>query len=264
MDVRLPSVAGTFYPALEQELHAYLEQFFASRTKSSIKGENVRALISPHAGYIFSGTTAASGYFLLKGTTFNTVILLGPSHHVEFTFAALDSAAAWQTPFGTVELHREKIAKLAASGCCRIESRPFNREHSLEVQVPFLQAALKHFSLIPICCGQNLEHTSIAEAIRSVLDERTLVVVSSDLSHYMPLDAATTTDRATIAAILGMDSAKIKSTIDACGQEGIMVLNELARLQQWKAHEVDYRTSAEASPDTSAVVGYASIAYVRE
>ncbi|MEW6610448.1 MAG: AmmeMemoRadiSam system protein B [Patescibacteria group bacterium] len=262
MGIREPNVAGQFYPASREELIAELERCFhdAADAPLPLQSKKIKALIAPHAGYVYSGVVAASAYQLLE-RPYRRVILLGPSHYMGFDALALDEADGWRTPLGEVELDRETITKLSKNKYYKVFSEAFAREHSLEVQLPFLQKQLRSFKLVPLCCGQELAYQLIAGTLNTVIDADTLVVASSDLSHYQPQHIAAKKDRATIDAVLSRDPDKMKTDVDACGSEGIMILNELARLNGWQPHLVDYRTSAEASGDESAVVGYGGIVY---
>ena len=261
--VRKPNAAGGFYPADKGELTAELERCFqdAAAVPPEAQGKEVKAIIAPHAGYVYSGATAASAYQLLKNS-YRRVILLGPSHYVGFDSVALDEAQKWRTPLGEVALDKDALATLSHSRYFKILPEAFAREHSIEVQIPFLQKQLKAFSLVPLCCGQELPSVSIAMELNKIIDNATLVVASSDLSHYQPLSAARATDRESIDSILSMDQEDMRAHLDACGSEGIFILTELARQNRWQPRLVDYRTSAEVSGDESAVVGYASIVYV--
>ncbi len=262
MIVRKPNVAGQFYPANKYELIAELERCFrdAAAVPSDVHGNEIKAIIAPHAGYVYSGATAASVYQLLSHP-YRRVILLGPSHYVGIDFLALDDVDAWRTPLGEVPLDREAYATISKSAYFRTAPEAYAREHSLEVQVPFLQKQLKSFHLLPLCCGQELPSASIAMELNKIVDKDTLVVASSDLSHYQPQQIAEKIDHKTIDAILSRDQERIKMDLDACGREGIVIINELAKLNNWRPHLVDYRTSAAASGDESAVVGYASMVY---
>ncbi len=262
MEIRQPNVAGSFYPGHKNELETMVKEFFnKARTPTKFDTKKITALISPHAGYIYSGIVAASGYKLLAGKKYKNIIVLGPSHFAGFEFAALDNTEAWMTPLGTIKLNSTLINKINDGVNLKIMPQVFEQEHSLEVQLPFLQTVLNNFSFVPILCGQNLNHQAIAYAISSVINDDTLVVASSDLSHYLPLSEAGIKDKKSVQAILSLDSNKLTNNLDACGQEGIIILNELAKIKSWKAKLIDWCTSAETSGDASAVVGYASIIY---
>lgn len=260
--IRNPNVAGQFYPADKNKLTAELERCFREAKEASheLRGIGIKALIAPHAGYVYSGATAASAYQLLK-YPYRRIVLLGPSHYVGFNSVALDETEAWRTPLGEVALDHEALSALSRSEYFKVLPQAFAREHSLEVQIPFLQKQQKSFTLVPLCCGQELASQSAAMALNKIIDGDTLVVASSDLSHYQPQQIAEKRDHKTIDAILSRDQERLIMDMDACGSEGILILNELARLNNWQPHLADYRTSADASGDESAVVGYAGIVY---
>jgi MEMO1 family protein len=264
MEIRTPNVAGTFYPSDAEVLKNDLKEYFknAAPIPDGLEDKTVRALICPHAGYTYSGVAAASGYQMLRKSKCNKVILLGPSHYIGFNLAALDTYSKWTSPLGEVEVFQEENSKLIQNENFKITPEPFFKEHSLEVHLPFLQTVLKEFKFIPICYGQDLKRTEIAKSLLEIIDDNTLIVASSDLSHYMDLEIANRTDQSSIDVILSQDEKKMLGNLDACGREGILILNEIAKARSWKPYLIDHRTSAEASGDTTGVVGYTAIAYV--
>lgn len=209
--VREPAVAGLFYPKDQQELKRGVDRLLAEAKGEPVK--NLRALVCPHAGYEFSGPTAAIGYKQLVGRHFSTVILLGPSHYAAFAGAFVSTVDAYRTPLGMIRLSPKaaemaKVEPFSAHPRCRVErpgwslqsplaaapasaDTPETWEHSLEVQLPLLQSTLPEASIVPVVFGQ-VDPKKVAEKIIPFLDDQTLIVVSTDLSHFHPYDEAKT------------------------------------------------------------------------
>ena len=264
--VREPAVAGQFYPGKKAELTKMIDGFLAQ-----VKGEPIgklRALICPHAGYIYSGPTAAYAYKQLVGRDIQTVIILAPSHTAYFQGASVPDADAYRTPLGLVEISllADELAKgkpFVRAPKVRIrggrEGTPHTYEHSLEVQLPFLQKVLKDFRLVPVVFGQ-VDPQAVAGKLADRLDDKTLLIASSDLSHYKPYDEAIGIDRKCIDAIRRLDTKGIDRE-QACGRGPILTLMHLAKKKGWKVQLLDYRNSGDTAGDKSGVVGYAAIAF---
>jgi MEMO1 family protein len=260
--IREPAVAGTFYPTGKKQLsdavRHYLEQGEHSTTRP-------KAMIVPHAGYIYSGPIAGSAYRALYPlqTTIKRVILLGPSHHVAFHGLAAPQATRFKTPLGEVPVDQEALQQVIQLPQLGQHDEPHRQEHSLEVQLPFLQELLGTFSLLPLVVGQ-----SDAKSIAEVLDQlwggtETLIVVSSDLSHYLPYEEAVQMDRATSNAIVQLDSAAIPQQ-SACGQLPILGLLQLARERGVEAELIDLRNSGDTAGDKQRVVGYGAYLFAEQ
>ncbi|MBS3118088.1 AmmeMemoRadiSam system protein B [Candidatus Woesearchaeota archaeon] len=251
---RQPVVAGMFYPKNPDELKQMLSSFLEQAEEIKLK-EKLRALIVPHAGYIYSGIVAAQGYKLLTKNQFQKVILLGPSHYVAFYDAAI-ADEDFLTPLGKVKVG--EINNWIKEGLVEVSSEAHTKEHSLEVQLPFLQETLgDRFELYALVLG-TVNEAKLAKFISEKLDEDTIVVVSSDLSHYLPYNKAVLKDNQTLNNILKGDAANL----DACGRIPIKVLMHLAELKGWKPKLLDYRNSGDTAGDKGTVVGYASMAWV--
>ncbi len=280
--IRPPAVAGTFYPAQRERLREMLDQFLAEAPVICGPDRTIRAIIAPHAGYRYSGPVAGVAYKQLAGRDYNTVVLLGPSHFAHFEGGALPDVDAFATPLGEVAIankarilaQKEPYAfdppavvqaprgwtTTGTSACT-----PHTFEHSLEVQLPFLQVILKEFEIVPIVFGR-VNVNQAAEALASILDDRTLIVVSSDLSHYQPYRRACSVDQRTLQAIIQMDfdyleGLRYEPELCPCGHTGILVLLRLASRFQWEPILLDYRNSGDTSGDRSAVVGYGAVAF---
>ncbi len=260
--IRPPAVAGTFYTDRPDKLAAAVENMLDQAQDAGL--EPVRALIAPHAGYRYSGLVAASAFRQLRGGANGqrrTVYLLGPAHYVYVDSIALSPAEAFETPLGRVQQNRAAVDALLARGR-RYELHPLAHEpeHSLEVELPFLQTVLHDFDLVAMLCGQP-DVDGVAADLAGLLEPSDLVVVSSDLSHFYPYDSARALDRAMLEAVVAGDAAAAAQG-EACGLQPILILMRLAQALNWTPHLLDYRNSGDTGGDKSRVVGYGAVAYV--
>ena len=256
--------AGRFYPASRSELEQTIDSltFQAKQTRVQIPPhKQLKALILPHAGYIYSGLTAAHASLVLRENQFDKVILMGPDHRVGFNNCAISDVDAYETPLGLVSLNKD-AAKLRASSDL-FQSIPASDrvEHSLEVILPFLQRYLNEFEFIPIVMGRG-NARQLAAAIEPLLDKNTLLIVSSDLSHFLPYSEAVERDKKTINMILKLESDKLlKSSNRACGIIPILIALEMAGKYGWEPVLLHYSNSGDTAGERSQVVGYAAIAF---
>jgi len=257
--IRQPAVAGSFYPGNHKELALMLREFFQKTKKTFPAPEKIKALVVPHAGYVYSGQTAAWGYRQLPTGLENPhFVLIGPSHFSAFSGLVCSNADYWQTPMGKVE-HKtidDKKIKIMA------DSQPHQPEHSLEVQLPFLQFVYQnHFRFTAFLTGYSLNSEKAGEFFWEKYPE-SIFVFSSDLSHYLPDEEARKKDKKTIRAIIDQDKNYLSAEDNsACGREGLLILIELAKINHWQGRLVYYDTSATASGDRSGVVGYSSVIF---
>ena len=255
--VRKPAVAGMFYPADPKELRAAIDDCMAkARADGAVPP---KAVIVPHAGYVYSGPVAASAYARLaplKGTV-RRVVLLGPSHRVGFRGLALPDAESFETPLGIVPVDRQAVAALGGLPQVTVLPSAHLAEHSIEVHLPFLQTVLGTFSLVPLVVGdaEGADVEAVLEALWG--GPETLIVVSSDLSHYHSYDAARKLDAATSKAIEALDETRIDWD-DACGRTPIAGLLRVARRRGLSAHTIDLRNSGDTAGPRDRVVGYGS------
>lgn len=268
--VQGPAVAGAFYPADAQELAAVVDRLLAQAPDLGIPG--LRALVCPHAGYAFSGPVAAAAYRQVRGRDFRRAIVLGPSHYASFDGAAIPGAEACRTPLGDLRIPpgaRDWGGPIRPDPPCRVEApawakaearpTPFTYEHSVEVQLPFLQKVLPGCEVVPLLLGRT-DPAALARTLASHVDEHTLVIASSDLSHYLTYDRGRSLDQACVAAICDLDPARMARQ-EACGKGPILTLLHLARRMGWKARLLDLRSSGDAGAGRDSVVGYAAIAF---
>jgi len=257
---RTPAVAGMFYPDEATDLRREVQRFLAMAPESAPGAPTPKALIAPHAGYVYSGAIAALGYARLKPLAgrVRRVVLLGPVHRVPVRGLALPSVARFDTPLGPIEIDRDAVAQLADLPQVVVSDRAHAAEHSLEVHLPFLQQVLGQFALVPLAVGE-----ATSDEVAAVLDrlwggEETLIVVSSDLSHYLPYATARAVDRATVDTMLAL--APTLTRHQACGATVVNGLLALARRRALRVELLDLRNSGDTAGDRSQVVGYAALA----
>jgi len=248
--VRDPAVAGTFYPADPTELRRMIEGFLAA--VPAREGMLPKAIIVPHAGYIYSGPIAASAYACIRPACIRRVVLLGPSHRVLLNGVAASSASVWRTPLGDVPVE-------APPGLPVIDAA-HAEEHSLEVQLPFLKVVLGDFTLTPLVVGQATKE-EIADILASLWGgDETLIVISSDLSHYENYEIANRMDSAASQAIVDLSPAGLGSD-NACGRVPICGLLHLAKQKGMRAELIDLRNSGDTAGSRDQVVGYGAYAF---
>ncbi len=254
--VREPAVAGVFYPADPGRLAATVDEMIAVATLASRPPGRLQALLVPHAGHRFSGPTAAAGYSLMSSRPFSRVVLLGPCHRVAVRGLALPKADVFRTPLGAVRI--ERPSALTALPQVVTSDEAHAEEHSLEVQLPFMQRLLGNFTLVPLAVGRA-DPAEVAQVIESASGPDTLTVISTDLSHYLPDATARSTDRDTIERICGFEPLGHRQ---ACGATPTNGLLRHAHRHGWRPTVLAYATSADApigNPDR--VVGYLSAAF---
>ncbi|MBL4679385.1 MAG: AmmeMemoRadiSam system protein B [Pseudomonadales bacterium] len=255
-EIRRAAVAGSFYPQNKQELYSTVDTLLGERGGID---KSIKAIIVPHAGYIYSGSTAAELYKLLD-KNFSRVILMGPSHHVAFKGMATSSAKYYETPLGLIELDTEIIQAISAQTVCL--DRAHLNEHSLEVHLPFLQHHLNNFKLVPIVIG-NAKKEEVASLIERLWGgQETLILISSDMSHFLSFEDAKRVDQATSAKILSLNASLTGE--EACGCHAINGLLHLAKAKKYDISQVSLTNSGDATGDTAAnkssVVGYGAFA----
>jgi len=258
--VRNPAVAGLFYPANAQELRAQVHQFVDPVQASDFPVP--KAIIAPHAGYVYSGPIAGSVYARLKKAAgqIRRVILLGPAHRVAVRGLALPSARVFRTPLGSVTVDQDIAETLLALPQVSINDATHKEEHSLEVQLPFLQEVLGDFSLVPMVVG-DATATEVAEVLETVWGgDETLVVISSDLSHYLDYDTARALDRRTSESIESLDYENLGFD-QACGRIPVSGLLRVARKKGLHGKTIDLRNSGDTAGPRDRVVGYGAYVF---
>jgi AmmeMemoRadiSam system protein B len=259
------AVAGLFYSRNPDQLSLDIDEFIAAGRRSESAGLDgcPRAIIAPHAGYIYSGAVAGSAYATLSDyvAKIERVVLLGPPHRFPVRSIAISSAAAFETPLGRVPVDRAEVERLLAvhPTISRLDAA-FDGEHCLEVQLPFLQALLDRFTLIPMLVG-SAGADQVADLLEPYWDQdRTLIVISSDLSHYLDYAAAQALDRRTSEAIVTLHPEQIAPD-QACGCNAIRGLLRLAQRHAALGWLLDLRNSGDTAGPRERVVGYGAYAF---
>jgi AmmeMemoRadiSam system protein B/AmmeMemoRadiSam system protein A len=259
---RPAAVAGQFYPAAPDVLERTIRELL--RPEQHARARSPKVLIAPHAGYVYSGSTAARAYASLAGAAqgITRVVLLGPAHRVAIHGVAIPDADAFETPLGRVPLDRPVLARLANSPHVVASDRAHAGEHALEVQLPFLQCVLERFSIVPMVVGD-----ASSEAVAAVLEavwggDETLIVVSSDWSHYLPYDSARRVDAASLAQVLAFGPDLEHE--QACGATAINAVLRVARRRHLTPHLLGSCNSGDTAGPRDRVVGYAALAFTDE
>lgn len=264
VNIRYPAVSGLFYPESAGELSKMVEEFLKNAKKEKITGK-ILGLISPHAGYIYSGKVAGYSYKQIENLNFQSIIILAPSHYVNFSGAAIYEKGYFRTPLGDVKID-EKLADSLKSKEIFSYTTPHLQEHSLEVQLPFLQKVIPYLKIVPLIIGPATSYndlkkisTKIANTIR---DKNVLVIASTDMSHYHSYEEALKIDRRTLTHIEkfdidGLNNCLLKRECELCGEKPVIVLLNICQmLGANKIKILKYATSADTTGDRNRVVGY--------
>jgi AmmeMemoRadiSam system protein B len=258
--VRAPAVAGSFYPADPGRLRAMVEGFLGEAITPDQPPP--KAIIAPHAGYVYSGPIAGMAFAALgpELTQVRRVVVIGPAHFVAIRGIAIPSCEAFRTPLGDVPLDRSALEAIEDLPSVRRADAPHAPEHALEVELPFLQIVLDEFALVPLVVG-DAGPTEVAEVLARLWDgAETLVVVSSDLSHYHPYAVAQRLDEATARTIERLDETGLGSQ-SACGHLPIAGLLLEAKPRGLCARRLDLRNSGDTAGSRDSVVGYGAWAF---
>ena len=263
--IRPAAVAGMFYPGHEKELRNIVQNYLksAGEEESEFKialNENseIRMLIVPHAGYIYSGKTAAFAYQFLHQlkNKIRRVLLLGPAHRVWLTGAALPESDSFETPLGLISLDRELMEKvLDEFSWINLNDQAHSEEHSLEVQLPFLQETLNNFKIVPMVVGETDSELLAQMILRYSEDDQTLIVISTDLSHFHDYQTSSELDLRTAKAIESL-SPELLSPEDACGAYPLRGALLAATKRSWQVHRLKLCNSGDTAGDRARVVGY--------
>jgi AmmeMemoRadiSam system protein B len=271
-DVRPSILAGTWYPGSRESLTKSIGGYL-SRVKTHHPGGQLKAVIVPHAGHKYSGQVAAHAYRLLEGRQFKRVILIGPSHRVGFDGVSVNLQSAYETPLGIVPVDQEMGKRMVDSGPhIRWIRKAHAREHSLEIQLPFLQTVLQNFQIVPVLMRQQDYHTcsKLANTLFQVLGnaEETVLLASSDLSHFYPYNRAKTLDHQFIKKVRMFDPEGLSKDLamgkcEACGGGPVITILLAARkLGAERAVILNYANSGDVTGDHRSVVGYMSAALI--
>lgn len=260
--VRQTAVAGTFYPSDAQTLSALVHQYLA-QAKPETADLHPKALIVPHAGYVYSGPIAGSAYAALRAQAevIRRVVLIGPAHTAPLTGLAVSSVDAFRTPLGRVPVDRDAVRALLSLPQVQQLDHAHTTEHGLEVQLPFLQTVLGQFHMVPLVVGMA-QPADVAAVLAQLWDgPETLIVISSDLSHYHDYAAAQRLDEETAVAIESLAPGQIGRD-QACGRVAIQGLLLLAQQHGLRAQTLDLRNSGDTAGPRNRVVGYGAFAFL--
>lgn len=265
--IKKPNVSGAFYPSnpkvLRQQINSYLDQAVVTK----IDGQ-IMALVSPHAGYVYSGGVAAYGYKTIKDKNYKTIIVLAPSHYYAFQGISVWPEGKFQTPLGEIKVDSEFAERIIkASNIANFAPEAFSREHALEVQLPFIQVVQKNARIVPVVMGRcslaDLEN--LASTLHEIIGSRkdVLVIASTDLSHYHQYDEARNIDEKTIQYIERLDSqglwdAGLDGSAELCGIYPVITTLAYAKIKGVKVKILKYANSGDVTGDLSKVVGYVS------
>lgn len=255
--IRHAAVAGIFYPGTARELNEVVLNLLAEAERRTDRGPVPKAIIAPHAGLAYSGPIAASAFIRLKPAfdRIKRVVLLGPSHRVPLSGIGISQATAFETPLGTIPLDQDALAKLCSTPGVEVCDDGHEEEHSLEVQLPFLQRLIDDFTIIPLVCNRASTETICNALTRVWGGPETVIIVSSDLSHFLDYNTARRRDNETCRAIESLDGDAI-SHEHACGSGAVAGLLAVAKRRGMRVETLDLRSSGDTAGDMRRVVGY--------
>jgi hypothetical protein len=256
---RIPAVAGMFYPQDPERLRAEVSGFLGAAEVEELP--SLKAVIVPHAGYVYSGPIAGTAYAQIPKNVpeshRKTIFILGPAHF-GFTVASVGDYDCLITPLGEMKVNSRIVAELEKKGL-GFDEEVHRPEHSLEVQLPFIQVAIPGADIVPILCG-SITPEALAEILGPYFARPDcFFIVSSDLSHYTPYAQAIETDKRSLVTIKNLDFQG-EDAVDACGRVGVLTLMRLAKKNGYKMKLLDYRNSGDTAGDKSSVVGYGAMA----
>jgi AmmeMemoRadiSam system protein B len=266
--IRRAAYAGTWYPRDPDHLRLIVDDYLAPAAPAS---DRVLGLVSPHAGLMYSGPIGGCGYGAVRGQDYDLVVLVGPSHYAAFDGVAIAAGGAFESPLGRLAIEEQTAARLATEAdIVHVDWRVHAREHSLELQLPFLARVLPGSPIVPLLMGSQQRRTveSLTEALVAVLaDRRPLVIASSDLSHYYPRTTAQQLDRVVLECLAACDPDRLQDALErepvhACGGGPMVVALRVAqRLGATNGRVLSYGDSGDVSGDTARVVGYVSAVF---
>lgn len=266
--VKKENVAGMFYADDAEVLKSNIQKFFDDAELPALNRDAVVGLIAPHAGYIYSGPIAAYSYKLIAGQNYDAVVVMAPSHYFPIETVAIYDGDAFNTPLGSLEIDKDIVQELVQDNAVVVDNSVFEREHALEVQLPFLKYAMPDAKIVPLIYGQvTMEQIKKVAAKLAQIQKhkKILVITSTDLSHYHAYDKAKELDSRTIDNVISLDLESFVSDltnkkIEACGYAPLLASMEYYSLLGAKAHKLYYANSGDTAGDKNKVVGYTAIA----
>ncbi|MCC7432752.1 AmmeMemoRadiSam system protein B [Candidatus Peregrinibacteria bacterium] len=263
-NIRKAEFAGLYYPSDAAELRKLIEISISEGGNFGPDFSEVplHGMIVPSAGFSYGGKVAASAYQRVIGKRIQKIFLLGQSHFMSFAGVALSEFTAFESPLGLVEVDLETVEKLKIDLNFAVNEKAFMREYSIESQLPFLEAIAPDARIVPMMLGNKVNYTEVSVQIAELMGEDSLVVLSTNLSHYLSDEKARSVDQTTINAVLAKDSALIQAEGQASSIGGLVIMNEIATLKNWSPVFVKYANSSESGDGKDSVVGYAGVVYV--
>jgi len=257
---------GLYYPSSPEDLIDTME---LAAGKAAVLGPDLselhlRALIVPSTGYSYSAVVASAAYRQLIGRKYQKVIVIGPSHFIQFPGMALTESDFFESPLGLVPVDQTINERLAMDFNFVVNEMAFMKEYSIELQLPFLQKYLPEAKLVPLVLGNKVNYVDMAAKIAEIIDDQTLIILSTNLSHFLNNEKARKVDQETINAILAKDTDLILQEGQASALSGLAMLTEIAKAKEWQPMFLAYGNSSEAGDDESSVVGYGSLLYISE
>lgn len=264
--IKKPEYAGLFYPSEAAEYRRQLELALGEiGTLGPDYGPlELRALVVPSAGFSYSAKTALKAFELLRHRGFKRVVVLGSSHFFSFAGVAMTEADSYETILGPLTIDRESNLSLQADLGFQYFENAFAKEYSIELQLPYLKFFLEDFKLVPLILGNKLDMEATAQTLTTLLDNETLLVLSTNLSHYHSVKKARDVDRHTIQLLLDRDDRALLREGEASALLGLSVLNRMAIANNWQPIFLDYSDSSEGGDDDESVVGYGSLVYFQQ
>lgn len=256
MSKRTMSVAGSFYPASCKEIKRYIRTFNDAIEKKITLPFVPKAIIAPHAGYVYSGFTANIGYKLIDTSAIKRVVVIGPSHRVFINGASVAMQDEYESPCGDLRIDRPYSRDLINRYDFLTFQDDAHREHSTETQIPFIQHYFNDVKIVEIVYGDIAYQKLIPIIEEALSDDETFMVISTDLSHFYPLEEATTLDTICLKAVEDLDISRLDAGGEACGIIGLKAMIQAAKNNGLQSSVIDYRTSYDASGDADKVVGY--------
>ena len=261
--IKKPEYAGLFYPSDPEEYKKLIE---ITLTEVGTMGPDytdlqVKALVVPSSGFSYSAKTALIGYQQLLQRKYKKVIVLGSSHFFSFDGVAMTKAPGYETVFGSIAVNQATNVKLESILGFHYFENAFTKEYSIEIQLPYLQHCLGEFELIPLIIGNKVDYEGIANGLIHFLDDDTLIVLSTNLSHYHNAQKARIVDKQTIDSLLARDNDSLMASGEASALLGLSVLNHLAIDNNWVPIFLNYSESSQHGDNNDSVVGYGSLMY---
>ena len=260
--LRKASVRGTFYPnscrKIKEQIAEFNQTFKHYIIKKEIRSIHPRALLVPHAGYVYSGFTANFAYRFLDTLKPKRIIIIGPSHHVHFKGVSGSFYEGFETPCGKIEVDSPYLFALAQKFNIGFQKKAHENEHSTEVQLPFIKHYFPHTPVIELIYGEMYSQELANIIVALLQNSDNIVLISSDLSHFYPLDKANQLDNICLSAVSTLNNSTLHKGCEACGLLGVDAMLQASKRLKLKSKLLDYRTSAEAYGDKKSVVGYLS------